>query len=90
MAKKSREPEIDVAHPALSEQRPLFVDNRDGNTLDEAVSRHLRALRREDAMLWEVCIATAFFNVPGFRLLADELGRSTDRGRPHSRSWRPP
>jgi len=64
---------IDPRHPALSPTRPLFIDNRDGNTLDRAIADHLRTLRREMALPWEVCIATAFFNVPGFNLLADEL-----------------
>ena len=66
---------IDPQHPALSEHRPRFIDNRDGNTLDRALSRHLRALRDESALPWEVCIASAFFNVPGFNLLADDLER---------------
>jgi hypothetical protein len=57
----------------LSLTRPLFIDNRDGNTLDEAIRQHLRALRREMALPWEVCIATAFFNLPGYSLIADEL-----------------
>jgi hypothetical protein len=48
----------------LSPTRPLFIDNRDGNTLDRAIADHLRTLRREMALPWEVCIATAFFNVP--------------------------
>ena len=68
---------IDNAHPALSAHRPLFVDNRNGNTLDQAVCRHLRALRGEQAMLWEVCIASAFFNVPGFNLIAGDLEQVT-------------
>lgn len=77
MAELKPEPDIDATHPALSEPRPLFVDNRNGNTLDRAMSRHLRALRDEEAMLWEVCIATAFFNPQGFGLLADEIERVT-------------
>jgi hypothetical protein len=64
---------LDPAHPALSPTRPLFIDNRDGNTLDEAIRQHLRALRQEMALPWEVCIATAFFNLPGYSLIAAEL-----------------
>ncbi len=64
---------IDTHHPALSPTRPLFIDNREGNTLDRALLQHLRTLRREMALPWEVCIASAFFNVSGFRLLAPEL-----------------
>ena len=64
---------LDPRHPALSQDRPVFVDNRDGNTLDRAIAQHLAALRNEQALPWEVCIASAFFNVPGFQLLAPEL-----------------
>ena len=53
--------------------RPLFVDNRDGNSMARAIQQHLQALRQDQAMLWGVSIATAFFNVPGFSLIADEL-----------------
>lgn len=75
MAKKRNSSQVDASHPALSGQRPLFVDNRNGNTLASALAGHLRALRQENTMLWEVCIASAFFNVPGFALIADELER---------------
>jgi hypothetical protein len=61
--------------PALSDTRPLFVDNQEGNTLDRALAQHLAALRQEGRMHWELCIASAFFNVGGYRLLADELDR---------------
>ncbi len=64
---------IDPHHPALSAERPLFIDNRDNNTLDRALSRHLRALRQAETIPWGLSIATAFFDVPGFRLLADDL-----------------
>lgn len=60
---------IDPKNPALSSERPLFIDNRDGNTLDRAVAKHLQALRQEQALPGELCIATAFFNVPGFNLI---------------------
>lgn len=52
---------------------PRFIDNRDGNTLDRAIAQYLRALRQEEAIPWEVCVATAFFNVPGFNLIEPEL-----------------
>jgi len=65
----------DPQHPALSADRPQFVDNQHGNTLDAAIVAHLKALRQENAMLWGLDIATAFFNLPGFALLADELER---------------
>lgn len=54
-------------------ERPLFVDNRDGNTLERAIRGHLAALRETGRMPWELCIATAFFTLEGFRLLADDL-----------------
>lgn len=73
MNRQSAEDTFHPRHPSLSPTRPLFVDNRDGNTLDQAIAAHLRALRREMALPWEVCIASAFFNVPGFDLLAGEL-----------------
>ena len=75
MSKRSDRRTLDPAHSALSEHRPRFIDNRDGNTLDRALSRHLRALRDESALPWEVCIASAFFNVSGFNLLVDDLER---------------
>jgi hypothetical protein len=71
--KKKLEPALDLSHPAIPDMRPLFVDNRDGNTLDRAISRHLYALRQDRSFTWMISIASAFFNVPGFRLLAEEL-----------------
>jgi hypothetical protein len=73
MSKANCKQPIDPQHPALSPTRPLFIDNRDRNTLDRAIAEHLRTLRREMALPWEVCVASAFFTVPGFNLLADEL-----------------
>lgn len=64
---------LDRSHPALSVQRPIFIDNRDGNTLDRSIARHLQALRSESALPWGLDIATAFFNVGGFNLVADDL-----------------
>jgi len=53
--------------------RPYFVDNRNGATLDKALCQHLRALREQGQLVFSLDIATAFFNVPGFDLLADEF-----------------
>lgn len=53
--------------------RPYLVDNRDGNSLDKALLKHLHALRGEQSLLWEICLASAFFNVQGFELIAPEL-----------------
>jgi hypothetical protein len=52
MTKPKPTPLLDPSHPALSADRPLFVDNRDGNTLDLAICRHLQSMRRERRMLW--------------------------------------
>lgn len=59
--------------PLGGREHPLFVDNRDGNTLERAIRGHLAALRETGRMPWELCIATAFFTLEGFRLLADDL-----------------
>lgn len=75
MTHARKEGSLDPKHPALSADRPLFVDNQNGNTLDAAICAHLKALRQENAMLWGLDIATAFFNLPGFALVADEIER---------------
>ena len=58
--------------------RPDFIDNRDGNTLAQALGAFLGA--RADGEAAEpadvpdaVCIATAFFNPTGFARIADHL-----------------
>ena len=67
------EPPPDPKHPSLSAERPLFIDNRDGNTLDVAICRHLAALRQRQSLAYGFSAAASFFDVPGFRLLADDL-----------------
>lgn len=62
-----------AVEPLGGRERPLFVDNRDGNTLERAIRGHLAALRETGRMPWELCIATAFFTLEGYRLLADDL-----------------
>jgi hypothetical protein len=52
--------------------RPLFVDNRDGNTLARAITSHLAALRREGKTPAELCVASCYFNPQGLELIADE------------------
>jgi hypothetical protein len=64
---------IDPRHPALSESRPLFIDNRDGNTLARALAHHVEALRRAQGLPWVLSIAASCFDLDGFNLLADEL-----------------
>jgi hypothetical protein len=56
----------------VNEHRPHFTDNRDGATLAAALRAYLAALRGRGEP-FNVDIATAFFNVPGFDLLAGEL-----------------
>ncbi len=56
--------------------RPHFVDNRNGLTLDKALREHLRVLRERQQFVFSLDVATAFFNVPGFDLLADEFCRT--------------
>ena len=64
--------------PALTpapDGRPHFVDNRDGNTLDAALRAYLRALREGQQQFVFADVATAYFNLPGFDLLAEEFGK---------------
>src|SRR5213592_12910 len=60
----------------MSNQRPFFIDNREGNTLDRALCKHLAALHQQNGGALSVDIATAYFNLTGFNLLADELERT--------------
>src|SRR6266576_5593558 len=73
MKKKPEAPVLDPRHPALSEARPHFVDNRNGNTLDLALVRHLEALRAKQEFPWGISIASAFFDLPGFERVAGVL-----------------
>ena len=61
----------DPGHDAEA-TRPLFVDNREGNTLARAITRHLSALRREGRIPAELCVASCYFNPQGFELIANE------------------
>ncbi len=54
--------------------RPHFVDNRNGSTLEAALRGYLQSLRRSAGPV-SVDVATAFFNLPGFDLLAEEFAR---------------
>jgi hypothetical protein len=71
--KEPDRPTLDRYHPALSAERPHFVDNQNGNTLDVALVRHLQALRAGQSLPWGVSVASAFFDVPGFERIADAL-----------------
>ena len=52
--------------------KPLFVDNRHGNTLALAIRNHLAALRREGRIPAELCVASCYFNPQGLELIASE------------------
>ncbi|MCC6643085.1 MAG: helicase [Deltaproteobacteria bacterium] len=52
--------------------RPLFVDNRDGNTLARSLLDWLKSLRDEEKTPAEICIASAYFNPQGLELIYNE------------------
>jgi hypothetical protein len=52
--------------------KPVFVDNRGGNTLASALLAWLRGVRADGGPAAEVCIASAYFNPQGFELIYDE------------------
>ena len=60
----------------LDEFRPYFIDNRGGATLDRALRAYIRKLREQEQLVFSLDIATGFFNVPGFDLLAEEFCRT--------------
>ncbi len=53
--------------------KPVFVDNRDGNTLARAITTHLAALRQEGRSPAELCVASCYFNPQGLELLSREV-----------------
>ncbi len=63
------------ANAQAPDSRPHFVDNRDGNTLDTALRAYLRALREGQQQFVFADVATPYFNLPGFDLLAEEFGK---------------
>jgi hypothetical protein len=56
-----------TSHPA-----PVFVDNREGNTLARAISRHVAQLRHAGRVPAELSVASAYFNPQGLELIAHE------------------
>lgn len=52
---------------------PHFTDNREGKTLAQALREHLVALRESGGAAEPVDVASAFFSVSGWNLVADEL-----------------
>ena len=53
--------------------KPEFVDNRDGNTLVAALRGHLDWLQETYRQPVELSVATGYFNLEGFALIADKL-----------------
>lgn len=61
--------------------RPDFIDNRDGNTLAQALGAALRTnggVGESTAAADQVRIATAFFNPTGFAQIEEHLHRVAD------------
>lgn len=56
--------------------RPEFVDNRNGNTLAEALRAHLQFLTDNFNQPIDVSIATGYFNPQGFERIAGELEKA--------------
>lgn len=52
---------------------PIFIDNRDGNTLAKAIAAAWQMLQENGEAVEELCLATGFFNLGGFRLIAEVL-----------------
>ena len=61
----------DVTHPETG-HAPAFVDNRNGNTLARAITRHVAALRQCGRVPAELSVASAYFNPQGLELIAAE------------------
>lgn len=54
-------------------QRPEFLVNRNGESVAKALNAHFAHLRTTLIEPYELAIASAYFNVGGYELLADEL-----------------
>ena len=55
--------------------RPMFVDNRGGNTLTKAIGEQLASFRQAGESPDEICIATGYFNAAGWMQVAAEAER---------------
>ena len=53
--------------------KPVFVDNRDGNTLAKAIRDRTLALKKTGITPQELCIASAYFNPAGMQLLSGAI-----------------
>jgi hypothetical protein len=53
--------------------KPTFLTNRDDESVAQQLNAHLSHLRTTLIEPYELAIASAYFNVGGYRLLADEL-----------------
>lgn len=58
--------------PQSFHEAPVFVDNREGNTLGRAISRHMAQLRQAGRVPTELSVASAYFNPQGLELIAHE------------------
>lgn len=65
-----------MSEPEWTGAEALLVDNRSGNTLERALRLGFARLVRDSELLWQVNIATSFFNLQGYRRIADELERA--------------
>lgn len=52
--------------------KPVFIDNRGGNTLARAIRTHLAGLRMQGQTPEELCVASCYFNPQGLELIASE------------------
>jgi hypothetical protein len=62
--------------PAWTGPEALLIDNRAGNTLEKALRLGFDRVGRASELLWQVNVATSFFKIDGYRLIADELDRA--------------
>jgi len=57
----------------MTDPKPTFLTNRDDTRVADGLNAHLEHLRTQLKNPYELAIATAYFNVGGYQLLADEL-----------------
>ncbi|MCF6745102.1 helicase [Blastococcus sp. KM273128] len=57
----------------MTDPKPTFLTNQDGTRVADGINAHLEHLRTQLINPYELAIATAYFNVGGYQLLADEL-----------------
>src|SRR4051812_31033335 len=57
----------------MTDPKPTFLTNQDGTRVADGINAHLEHLRTQLINPYELAIVTAYFNVGGYQLLADEL-----------------